>query len=131
MGRFVATEGVPWDLPHADPLGDFRSWRRLYEGTWIAEVQVEHTEGGGIVARGGLCAPLDLAYETFWAVSPPDQGDYDANPEGCWATHDACDPLDPEAEACDVPAVDALGLCAKHRAEKVDNKHREVPDGSR
>lgn len=39
-----------------------------------------------------------------------DQFAYDSAPEGCWATSD-----DDDDESCDVPAVDDLGLCARHR----------------
>ncbi len=55
---------------------------------------------------GGNAMPAD----TYPAV---DAYPHDNQPDGCWATS-----FYDEDEACDRPAVDALGLCSAHREEK-------------
>lgn len=44
-----------------------------------------------------------------------DQVPYDDTPEGCWATS-----AQDDEEACDLPAVDALGLCESHRTAMIE-----------
>jgi hypothetical protein len=60
-----------------------------------------------------------------------DQLAHDLQPDGCWATEFVSVWIDdppgpglapnpsPDAEACDHPAVDELGLCAEHRRRMV------------
>ena len=76
-------------------------------------IEVFNRMAATITAAFGVINVAELA-ERLASVTPDqdddDQGDYDLAPEGCWATspHD-------DDEACNVPAVDALGLCHEHR----------------
>jgi hypothetical protein len=82
-----------------------------------------HYTGEALVASGGICAPLS-PYWDFPPMGHPsqipvDQLAYDRHPDGCWATAMG-EEDNADADACNLPAVDELGLCAKHRARMTD-----------
>jgi hypothetical protein len=91
---------------------------------WASAEPVEYVAIADAGFLDGITTPPEEEYV--------DQLAHDLQPDGCWATELVPVWIDdppgpglapnpsPDAEACDRPAVDELGLCAEHRRRMVD-----------